>query len=154
MAVSKMENHRVVCDECGILPFLTQTQETVSHICRKTGDIAVAILALLKCPHCDCHFCTVPGQMQAAGTHMCHKISIIHTLLKWTGAPQDRSSHKTGACSVAPCAAWADARSSSNGCELQKFAKVLRILGISVPHTHSWLCGVLCVEERYLCVCA
>jgi hypothetical protein len=119
--------------------FLVQTQEPMSHICRKTGDTTVTILALFKCQHCDSHFCTVPGWMQAAGTHRCHKISIIHTLLKWTGTPQDRSSHKADVCSVAPCAAWANV-SSSNDCELQKFTKFLRIVGISVPHTPSWLC--------------
>ena len=62
--------------------FLTQTQETMSHIYRKTGDTAVTLLALFKCPHCDSHFSIVPGQMQAASTHKCPKISMICTLLK------------------------------------------------------------------------
>lgn len=149
-----MENHSVVCDECGILPFFdSDSRNNVIHLQENRCHTAVAILVLFKCLHCDSHFCTVPGRTQAAGTHRCHKILIIHTLLKWPGAPQDQRSHKTDACSVAPCAAWANA-SSSNDSELQKFTKVVRILGVSVPHTPCWLCGVLCVEERYRFVCA
>ena len=114
--------------------------------CSHTYAVQVSTLWFPVCP--------VPGCTQAAGTHMCHKIVIIRTL-KWTGVPQDRSIHKTDVYSVAPCVDWAFV-STSNDCGLQKFAKVSRILGISVPHTPSWLCRgkvPLCLCQTFTSTC-
>lgn len=65
MALSKMEHHRVVCEECGILQFfdsvVSSNNVLRSHIFRKTDDTAAAIFVLSRCPHYDSH--SVPCQV-------------------------------------------------------------------------------------------